>query len=358
MQFSSEESLSEEENLSSLTMLKDHRNEFSDESPLFGDNNKEEDSLTSSTFFENLKIPLYGVLYCIVSISAVFINKIILSRKGKYSGFGSVEFLMLTQSIFGICFLQFCRLIGLLHFDILIEFKQLLRIFCVDLLFMTQTTANAYAVRYLSMPMVSLLKNCQVIVVCLLEFLVLHTAPSKTTLASLGVIFFGSICGSLTDLEFNMPGYIAITIAIFSSAMYIILIKIVFKDHKLDQFTLLFWNNVFSIPFFIFLSIPNGAFIRALNFCRNGPKSFWLLLIGSGLSGAGVNITTYMFIQVSSPTSFSVLGVIKKIMQTLLGYILWTAPTNVSNIISVIVGVMGGIMYSVSKLREKKKGGK
>ena len=300
-----------------------------------------------------IKVPLYGIIYCIVSISAVFINKIILARNGKYSEFGSVEFLMLTQAIFGICVLLLSRSIRILQFPILISKYSLLRILLVDLLFMTQTTANAYAVRYLSMPMVALLKNCQVIVVCFLEFIFLHNAPTQSTMSSLFIIFFGSVCGSLTDIEFNVPGYLAIIIAIFSSAMYIISIKLVFKEQKLNQFTLLFWNNVFSIPFYFIISYPTGAFTKALNFCINGPKEFWLYLLGSGITGAGVNITTYMFIQVSSPTTFSVLGVIKKIMQTLLGYILWTSPTNVSNIISVIVGVMGGIMYSVSKSRGK-----
>jgi hypothetical protein len=47
------------------------------------------------------------------------------------------------------------------------------------------------------------------------------------------------------------------------------------------------------------------------------------------------------------------LGVIKKITQTLLGYLTWSSPTNVGNILSVCVGVLGGIAYSVAKKVEK-----
>lgn len=73
----------------------------------------------------------------------------------------------------------------------------------------------------------------------------------------------------------------------------------------------------------------------------------------SGFTAAGVNITTFLFLNASTPTTFSVLGVIKKITQTLLGYLLWTAPTNASNVISVCVGVLGGISYSIAKKIEK-----
>ena len=82
---------------------------------------------------------------------------------------------------------------------------------------------------------------------------------------------------------------------------------------------------------------------------------FWSLVIFSGFAGVGVNITTYLFVSASSPTSFSVLGVIKKITQTLLGYLTWNTPTNAANIISVCVGVLGGISYSIAKKIEKKE---
>lgn len=85
----------------------------------------------------------------------------------------------------------------------------------------------------------------------------------------------------------------------------------------------------------------------------NAPPIFWILILASGFTASGVNITTFLFLNATSPTAFSVLGVIKKITQTLLGYILWNPPTNISNFISVCVGVLGGILYSVSKKIER-----
>lgn len=307
------------------------------------------------SLWETIKIPLLAISYCTVSISCVFVNKIILARSGRYKGFGSVEFLMFLQSVMGVVTLYLCQRLHILDFPIRLDWKSISRIALVNTLFVLMTLANAYSLRHLSMPMVSLLKNCQVVLVCLLEFLVLKTRPQKMTIASLSVIVFGSICGSMTDLEFNLIGYISIGVAILSSALYYIAIKIVFKDHKVNEFSMLFYNSVFSIPLFLLMTVQKKALTRAWSFTIHANWDFWILLLVSGFTASGVNITTYLFLNASSPTTFSVLGVVKKITQTLLGYILWSSPRNTWNVVSVCVGVIGGISYSVAKKLEKKQ---
>lgn len=311
--------------------------------------------VSQESLWETIKIPLLAVSYCAVSISCVFVNKIILARTGRYKGFGSVEFLMCLQSVMGVITLSLCKRLHILEFPIKLDCGSISRIALVNTLFVLMTLANAYSLRHLSMPMVSLLKNCQVVLVCLLEFLVLKTRPGKMTIASLSVIVFGSICGSMTDLEFNLIGYISIGVAILSSGLYYIAIKIVFKDHKVNEFSMLFYNSVFSIPLFLVMTIQKKALKRAWSFTMNAHWDFWVLLLVSGFTASGVNITTYLFLNASSPTTFSVLGVVKKITQTLLGYMLWSSPRNTWNVVSVCVGVIGGISYSVAKKLEKKR---
>ena len=299
------------------------------------------------------EIPFYGILYCIASISAVFLNKIILSKNGKYKSFGSVELLMFIQSIIGVFELLFFKYFHIIKFPIIVDYQRFYRIISVNFFFVMMTVANAYTVRFLSIPMVALLKNCQVAVVCFLEFIFLHTFPGKISLVSLGIIIMSSICGSITDLEFNFPGYVAMFIAIFSSALYIVLVKLIFKRYEVSEFTLSFYNNLVSVPCFFFMGMTQSSFFTGIKYTLTAPHVFLLILFISGIAGVGVNITTYLFIGASSATSFSVLGVIKKVTQTLLGYIFWATPTNVSNVFSVIIGIFGGIMYSISKKFER-----
>lgn len=304
-------------------------------------------------FQNTFKVAFYGCSYCFASISTVFVNKVILNKKGEYKDFNSVEFLMLSQSILGSIFLLTCRHFKILKFALLLDSPRIKRVLAINALFIIMTTANAYGIQHLSMPMVGLLKNSQIVVVAILDYFILDNKPGKYTTISLGAVIFGSICGSLSDIEFSLIGYFAMTIAVFTSSLYFVLIKIVFRYYKVSEHTLCFFNNIISLPFFSIAAMKKGDLGRAFNFTIHASCMFWVYLLISGFAGSAVNLTTYLFLDASSPTAFSVLSVIKKITQTLLGYILWSAPTNFMNILSVIIGVLGGISYSVSKKYEK-----
>jgi drug/metabolite transporter (DMT)-like permease len=312
---------------------------------------------TFASLWQSLRIHILGVAYCATSISAVLLNKIILARSGRFREFKSVEFLMLLQSIIGVIILFLCDRMNVVNFTLRIDRPRLIRVVFVNVLFVLMTVGSAYSLSWLSLPMVSLLKNCQVVVVCFLEYVFLKNTPGKLTLASLCVIVFGSLCGSVTDLEFNLVGYFWMLVSILSSALYLVSIKVAFRDYHIEEFTLVFYNNLFSIPFFFLSSLSGGMFMHALKYSISGPWVLWLLILISGFAGGGVNITTYLFVTAASPTSFSVLGVIKKVAQTLLGYLTWSAPTNIGNIASVCVGVIGGVAYSVARKMEQKREG-
>lgn len=223
--------------------------------PLLQYKEEEEDEYIDSRepLWYTIRVPVLAITYCAVSISAVFLNKIILSRSGRFKEFRSVEFLMMMQSIIGTILLLFCRFLKIIDFPIFIDYNRLKKIAFVNILFVLMTSSNAYSVRQLSIPMVALLKNCQVVIVCFLEYIFIGTKPGKITIASLCVIVFGSFCGSVTDLEFNLFGYIAMLIAITSSAFYYISIKIIFKDSQVPEFTLVFYNNILSVCFVLLL---------------------------------------------------------------------------------------------------------
>jgi drug/metabolite transporter (DMT)-like permease len=324
-----------------------------DEDEEDGEDGETERVLTLFSLWQAFRTPVLAVAYCAASISAIFLNKVILSRSGRFREFKSVEFLMLLQSIIGTIVLLACNYFNIVSFPLRTDRTRLIRVGFVNVLFVLMTVASAYSVRWLSLPMVALLKNCQVVLVCFLEYVFLGNRAGKLTIASLCVIVFGSFCGSVTDLEFNLVGYFWMAVSILSSAFYLVSIKFAFREADIEEFTLVFYNNLFSIPFFFLSSLSGGMFIHALHYSITGPPILWFVILISGFAGVGVNITTYLFVTAASPTSFSVLGVIKKVTQTLLGYLTWSSPTNAGNILSVCVGVLGGIAYSVAKKLEK-----
>lgn len=198
-------------------------------------------------YFEAIRAPILAICYCVVSISAVYLNKIILSKNGKFKGFNSVGLLMTAQAIIGTLILLVLKICKVINFSISIDLSRIVRIELVNLLFVLMTSANAYSVKLLAIPMVSLLKNCQVVLVCLLEYLILKVKPNYMSMVSLFIIVIASIFGSITDLEFNLYGYFWMGIAILASSLYYISIKFAFKQKQVQEFTLIFYNNLFSV---------------------------------------------------------------------------------------------------------------
>ena len=258
--------------------------EFQTEIPSDEETESDETGISNYLKWKYFQIPVYGLLYCISSISAVFLNKVLLSKNGKYEQFESVEFLMFIQSIIGVIELLIFKRLQIIEYPIFVDFCHLTRITCVNFFFIIMTIANAYTVRFLSIPMVALLKNCQVALVCLLEYVLLSSYPGKASIISLIVIILGSIMGSMTDLEFNIHGYIAMFIAISSSALYIVLIKFVFKQYEISEFTLSFYNNLLSIPFFLIMGVLrpnfNESFLYTLHAAILSANISFTYLIG------------------------------------------------------------------------------
>jgi drug/metabolite transporter (DMT)-like permease len=259
---------------------------------------------------------------------------------------------MFVQAVLGIILVLVCLLAGLLDFPIAIPRKLWRRVLGVNLAFVLMTGGNAYAVKHLSFSMVALLKNSQVVIVSLLEYVILGSEPGKLALVCLFMIVGGSVCGSITDISFDLQGYLGMSVAVISSSLYYVSLKLVFKEDRVPEFTLVFWNNVLSVFYFAGTSILAGDFIPSAIVFWKGEFMTWVMLVCSGFFGVGVNITTYLFVSATSPTSFSVLGVVKKICQTLLGYA-FDRPNSVGNVVSVVVGLIGGIGYSLAKSLKK-----
>jgi GDP-mannose transporter len=299
--------------------------------------------------FSFMKIPILGTTYCFVSICAVFLNKALLTEWGLEGvHFDSVEFLMFVQAILGTVLLMICWSLGILDFPILIPGRLWPKVIGMNMAFVLMTGGNAYAVKHLSFSMVALLKNSQVVLVAFIEYLILGTEPGKLALVCLFMIVGGSVAGSVTDISFDFYGYVGMSVAVLSSSLYFVSLKLMFKEDRVPEFTLVFWNNVLSIFYFAGVAMLGNGFMYSAQTFWQADIAFTLTLMVSGFFGVGVNISTYLFVSATSPTSFSVLGVVKKICQTLLGYAL-DRPNSVANVVSVIVGLMGGIGYTLAK---------
>ena len=122
------------------------------------------------------------------------------------------------------------------------------KIFPLALFWMLYVQSGVIALRYLTVPMFSALRRSTTLITALGEYLAFGKVVPASSMAAILVMVSGAILAGLTDLSFSAKGYAWLGVCVFSTAAFLILIRILGKDLGLNQHSLLFYNNVFSLP--------------------------------------------------------------------------------------------------------------
>ena len=75
---------------------------------------------------------------------------------------------------------------------------------------------------------------------------------AKERVLALVVAVLGAALAAYQDVEFNMPGLILVTICVVATSVYLIFIKKTSQELKIDEQTLLLYNNLTCLPFVMF----------------------------------------------------------------------------------------------------------
>lgn len=299
---------------------------------------------------QNFKIGILSVIYGIFSVGMVLINKHIYHLASQSCSIISPSLLLTIQCFESSFILYILHFIPRLGIDLKISKSDFKTCLIMNLWFMITMLSNNYTLKYLSVHMVTLLKCCSVVVTALGESLFLKIKISILSWISLIIIVLGSSFGLLTDIEFSLPGYIWMSISICSASLYIIITKKFLLNSEINHLTAAFWNNLLSV---IFLSITSYKQFFSNQNIQCSLKVIILSLL-SGIISLFLVFSTYSLLGHTSATSYSVVGAAKKVVQALFSFFLWPQSTTLKNIISVMVGISGSILYTYSKVKETK----
>lgn len=312
-------------------------------------------------FTEACAVTTLSVVYGLLSLLMIFVNKLILNA-GKTTLAVNPENLLIIQCAVSAILTYLLSFI--LDFPISVSFRDFEVSLLLNLAFIGVMLANSYSLRYLSIHMVTLLKCLSVVVTAIGDRIFLkHHFPSLVWF-SLILIVFGSCLGLVTDIEFSAVGYFWMFLSIIFASIYVLLTKVLVSHRNLHFFTAVFWNNFLST---ILLSISSCIIMRYLfpNKKRANPlemfylnsENIWLspsFIIFSGVLGLLLNFSTFSLLGATSATSYVVVGASKKILQAILSYIIFQSKSNLTNAISVCIGLSGSTLYAYAKWNENK----
>lgn len=292
------------------------------------------------------------LLYSTLSLSTTLTNKSLLTT---YS-FSYPIALLYWQYIVTSVLVVIAKLLGIISYpwpkmDTIVRWLPLNVLFCLMLV------SNTYALRYISIPMVTVIKAVSTVMTGLGDNIFFGQKLTAGIITSMVIMVISSVVAGFNDLDYNALGYFWAALNAISTTSYVLYMRKVLSSNKVSEFAAVFLNNTLGLPILFPLLILRKEFSSALNYFNEGvndaPTGFGMLFVVNGLSGFALSLASFICVKATSPTTYSMVGSLNKIPLTFIGWLIFGASFTKLGVISIFISLGGGILYTYCKSIQK-----
>jgi GDP-mannose transporter len=287
-----------------------------------------------------------GLSYCIASGSMVILNKHALNPKS--FGFTAPNALLAFQCALAAFLVKACELLGLVK-PLQPLKRDLVSVwFPVNLLFVAMIGTSFYALQHVGVAMVTVWKNVSNFVTAVCDVVIYKKSYSSQVWATLALMLLSAMVGAYTDLSFTWSGYIwQIANCGFTSAYALYLRSVMDKvaEHttnkqKMDEFSMVYYNNLLSIPPILALMFCFGEHKTLLAQPALANPVFLLTALLGALIGFGISFSALWFLSQTTATIYSLVGALNKIPVAIVGILAFHEASSMQNLGSIFIGLL------------------
>lgn len=166
-----------------------------------------------------------------------------------------------------------------------------------------------------------------------------------------------AICGSLTDLAFDLEGYLWQLVNCIVTASYSLHLRGVMdhvvahtmKNTPLDECSMVFYNNFLSLPLLFLLTWWSGELDLLMDDSALRNTTFILVACASAVVAFSISFASLWFLSTTTATSYSLVGSLNKIPVAIIGLVAFNVPWDTKNLASILVGLLAGIVFVKAK---------
>ncbi|KAM7277168.1 hypothetical protein ACFE04_019034 [Oxalis oulophora] len=296
-------------------------------------------------------LSLFAALsYGFASMAMVFINKAVLMEYS-YS-----MTLLCVQQLATALLIHFAKQFGYANarpFHITTA-KKLLPVS----LFYNANVASALAsLKGVNIPMYIAIKRLTPLAVLIAGFFSGKGKPTTQVTLSVLLTAAGVLVAALGDFSFDLFGYSMALASVFFQTMYLVLVERSGAEDGLSSVEIMFYNSFLSLPFLFFLIIATGEFPYSLSIllAKSNSIYFLVILFMSLVMGIVLNFTMFLCTIVNSALTTTIVGVLKGVGSTTLGFVLLGGvQVHALNVTGLVINTAGGVWYAFAKYRQKK----
>lgn len=221
----------------------------------------------------------------------------------------------------------------------------------LDLFFVAMLYTGTFSVKHLSVPMITVFKNVNNIAITSLDFLIYRNKVSRGTVISLCLMLVAAVLASKEDAEFSVIGYTWTFFNCAATAIYVLYMPQAMEKTNLSPFGKVFYNNILSLPLLLVLDLVTERELYAIY--SDNPLAWdvnlHILLFISGIFGFCLSLTAFRCMQVTSPTTYALVGSLNKIPLTVIGVALFNTLVTAAGFLYLSLSLLAAGIFAYSK---------
>ncbi|CAI5534388.1 unnamed protein product [Closterium sp. Naga37s-1] len=238
-----------------------------------------------------------------MSVASVFINKALFHVyrfKFPYT-------LVFFQTLFTLALLAAMRLLRLIRVTPF-HLHVLRRVSLLSFAFLLKLLLDMAALSRVNIPMYGVLKSATTPFVLFLDFLLRAKRASPRIQLAVYTTALGGVVAGTGDLTFDPAGYVLALSSALATAAYVVIVGKLGEELQLDSFTLLLYNNCWSLPFAFLLVAANSELPAVQRVLQSRDAVFLVCFMLSCTSAFILNLATYLCTLVNDSLTTSIVG--------------------------------------------------
>lgn len=209
------------------------------------------------------------------------------------------------------------------------------KILPLSIIFVGMITFNNLCLKWVEVSFYNVARSLTIVFNVVLSRLILGTPNSFKTLLCLAIVIVGFFMGARGELRFSMIGTMFGILSSVFVSLNSIMTKKVLPVVDNDHWKLTFYSNVNAIILFMPLIAfyETSILVAAIGQQLVSPM-FWAAMTITGVFGFSIGIVTVLQIKATSPLSHNISGTAKAAVQSMLAFYIWKNP-------ATFMGVMG-----------------
>jgi GDP-fucose transporter C1 len=230
------------------------------------------------------------------------------------------------------------------------------QIFPLSVVFVGMITFNNFCLKYVEVSYYNVARSLTIVFNVIFSYLLLGVPTCPKTVACLVIVIAGFFIGTQGELNFSLIG----TACGIASSIFVSLNSIFTKKALPlvddNHWRLTLYNNVNACMIMAPLVYVFEADFVLEHMMHLQSPMYWSAMILAGFFGFAIGIVTVLQIKVTSPLTHNFSGTAKAGVQSILAFYLWGNDATINGVVGIFTVLGGSLLYTYVKMSESNQG--